>query len=92
MRTEKRRATEYCGPERRRNRRRRVLHSATICCKDGLTIDCQIREISSDGGIVQLASGFGVPDRFELTSDVFDGRKAVRVLRRDIRMMAFVFE
>lgn len=51
--------------ENREDRRRRVLRAGTIEF-DGGAIDCTVRNLSSTGAMLQVASPVGIPEKFTL--------------------------
>ena len=59
--------------ERRATIRHRTLKGGRIALNDGFsTISCTVRNLSTDGALLRLASVVGVPDQFQLVMD--DGR------------------
>lgn len=60
-------------PQRRSQRRQRVLKGGTIIFNGGnSTIDCVVRDLSETGARLRVESVIGVPNEFELR--VSDGR------------------
>lgn len=54
-------------PERRRERRQRVLKGALVIFgKHTQVFDCLVRNLSSEGAKLSLESTVGVPDEFEV--------------------------
>lgn len=67
--------------ERRQAARQRTLKGARIVFNDGFsTIDCQVRNLSTIGALLRVASAIGIPDRFTLRFD--DGRSFSCVVAR----------
>jgi len=59
--------------ERRATVRHRTLKGGRIALNDGFsTINCTVRNLSTSGALLRLASVVGVPDQFQLVMD--DGR------------------
>jgi PilZ domain len=52
--------------ENRKVRRQRVLKAGTISFNHGAGIDCTIRNLSSAGACLEVASPLGIPDEFIL--------------------------
>jgi len=65
--------------ERRRHPRARTLKSARILLNHHHSvIDCTVRNLSSTGACLNVASTLGIPDRFDV---IFDCDKSVRPCR-----------
>ena len=62
----KRQANGFCGVERRRAARRQVDRPAHIMFADSRMIGCYVRDVSSTGALLELASTFGLSDAFVL--------------------------
>jgi hypothetical protein len=56
--------------DRRNERRQRVLKRGRIVFNGGYAVfDCTVRNLSSQGALLELASLLGVPNQFELITD-----------------------
>jgi hypothetical protein len=55
--------------ERRRVQRTKAFNAAKLILAGCLTVDGIVRDFSSDGACLQLASTVGIPDEFDLTFD-----------------------
>ncbi|MGB8817034.1 MAG: PilZ domain-containing protein [Rhizobiaceae bacterium] len=59
--------TGYAGEERRGEHRRRILKGAVLQFNNGFgSLECVLRNLSSDGARVSMAQTTGVPTRFKL--------------------------
>ena len=56
----------FAMDERRNNQRQRVLKAGTITFNHGAGIDCTVRNLSSAGACLDVASPLGIPDDFIL--------------------------
>jgi len=52
--------------ERRSMARHRVLKGGSISFGHGASIDCQVRNISKTGALLEVETSIGVPDQFTL--------------------------
>lgn len=78
--------------ERRRVARRRVVKSGRIIFNRGRsTVDCIVRNLSSRGARLEVASVVGIPDAFFLS--VPDaGTQACRVVWRRLKELGVAFD
>ena len=59
--------TGYHGDERRAEHRRRILQGALLQFNNGFgSLECVLRDLSSDGARISMAQTTGVPTRFKL--------------------------
>lgn len=57
----------YSGDERRGEHRRRILKGALLQFNNGFgSLECVLRDLSSDGARISMAQTTGVPTRFKL--------------------------
>jgi hypothetical protein len=57
----------YHGDERRGEHRRRILKGALLQFNNGFgSLECVLRDLSSDGARISMAQTTGVPTRFKL--------------------------
>lgn len=57
----------YAGDERRGEHRRRILKGALLQFNNGFgSLECVLRDLSSDGARISMAQTTGVPTRFKL--------------------------
>jgi hypothetical protein len=79
-------------PNRRRERRIRVLKRADIVFNHGFAVfECQIRNLSSGGAMIEMANVLGVPARFELRIGAARARRACSVRWRTHTQMGVAF-
>lgn len=58
------------GQENRREHRTRVLKSARIVFNGGYSAyDCRVKNLSSDGALLQMPSMLGIPSHFDMVMD-----------------------
>jgi hypothetical protein len=77
--------------ERRHDQRHRTLKGARIAFNAGQsTIDCTVRNISSQGARLQVASVVGVPNTFDLVTDSGE-TKPCRVAWRSLKELGVEF-
>ncbi len=73
--------------ERRRKARRHVLKGARISFKGHFTaIDCTVRNLSSAGASLNVASPIGIPDTFDLVLDDASVRPCLVTWRKATRI------
>jgi hypothetical protein len=78
--------------DKRRVARRRILKSGRIVFNRGRsTIDCTVRNISSRGARLEVASVVGIPDAFFLAMPDA-GTQACRVVWRRLKELGVAFE
>jgi hypothetical protein len=59
--------TSYAGDERRGEHRRRILKGALLQFNNGFgSLECVLRDLSSDGARISMGQTAGVPTRFKL--------------------------
>jgi PilZ domain len=60
--------SDYHGDERRGEHRRRILKGALLQFNNGFgSLECVLRDLSSDGARISMAQTTGVPTRFKLS-------------------------
>ena len=77
--------------EKRTVPRRRVLKSGTLAFGDG-RIDCIVRNLSSSGAGLDLASPFGLPSSFMLTIETDRLKRRCRPVWLSERRIGVAFE
>jgi hypothetical protein len=78
------------APDGRRERRMRVLKSASIVFNGGYSVyDCRVKNVSDGGALLELASLVGIPSRFDITLDGV--RHSCSVMWRTDRLMGVAF-
>lgn len=78
--------------ERRYSPRHRVLKAASIEFGAGAAIDCTVRNLSSTGAALDVASPVGIPSTFDLLIPADHGRHHCRIAWRKERRIGVVFE
>lgn len=77
--------------ENRSEIRRRTLKSARIVFNAGRsTIDCKVRNLSSQGARLEVVSVVGIPNTFDLRL-TGDGLQACRVIWRTLKELGVEF-
>jgi PilZ domain len=77
--------------ERRKIQRHRVLKAGRIGFNRAAGIDCRVRNLSSAGACLDVASHFGIPEYFMLVIDSDRVRQACRVIWRSGNRMGVEF-
>jgi hypothetical protein len=81
------------GPENRRERRMRVLKTARIVFNGGYTVyDCRVKNLSTNGALLELANVLGIPKNFEISLDGTSARRPCTVMWRTDRLMGVSFD
>jgi hypothetical protein len=78
--------------ERRTSQRNRVLKAATISFNQGGGIDCTVRNLSTTGASLEVASLFGIPDDFILTIRGDHVQHPCRVVWRKQKRLGVIFK
>jgi hypothetical protein len=79
--------------EKRRQPRTRTLKKARIVFNDGRSaIDCVVRNLSSNGAMLELPSLLGVPETFELHIESEGTRHAARTIWKGNGKMGVEFQ
>ena len=79
-------STDYNGVEKRAEHRRRVLKGGTLHFNKGYSsLECIIRDLSSNGARVQMGETFGVPSRFTISISGEDTRIEAAIRWRNSR-------
>ena len=77
--------------DRRETPRRRTLLQGHIELAGGGVIDCVIRNLSTGGACLRVASVMGIPDAFVLTFGPDNDRRQVRVTWRRVTELGVAF-
>jgi PilZ domain-containing protein len=75
----------------RNSKRQRTLKGGRIAFGYGAAIDCTIRNISSSGARLLVASPVGIPDQFELFILSEDSKRPCRVVWRSATQIGVAF-
>jgi hypothetical protein len=77
--------------DRRKAKRQRAFKSAKIAFGQGAAIDCMVRNESSDGACLEVASPIGVPSTFDLVLDRDHSKRSCRVIWISERKIGVAF-
>jgi hypothetical protein len=81
------------GPDKRRERRMRVLKSARIVFNGGYSAyDCRVKNLSERGALLQMPSLLGIPTHFEIDIDKSNKLRPCTVMWRSDTMMGVAFD
>jgi hypothetical protein len=79
--------------EHRRASRQRALKGAQILLNQGASvIDCIVRDVSSTGARLKVASQLGIPEQFTLVVGLDDTRRQCRIAWRRADDIGVEFE
>jgi hypothetical protein len=81
---------ELCFVEKRANSRQRVLKGGMILFGDG-GVDCTIRNLSTNGAMLNVATPVGLPDEFTLLVQKTAQQQSCRVIWRSEKQIGVVF-
>ena len=77
--------------DKRASTRNRVLRPGTIQL-DGGVINCMVRNLSSTGAMLDVASAVGIPEHFTLVLRIEGHRTLCRTVWRKEKRIGVVFE
>lgn len=78
--------------ERRAMPRLRVLKAGTIAFNHGAGLSCRVRNLSTAGACLEVASPMGIPDSFVLAIDGEPALRPSRVVWRKENRIGVAFE
>ncbi len=78
--------------ERRAVQRTRVLRNARIILDRSPMISCTVKDLSSRGACLSVASTYRLPDSFELTFEHGRSRRSCRVIWRTQDKLGVAFD
>jgi PilZ domain len=85
-------AAIYNGPEKRVEHRRKMLKGGTVYFNKGYSsLECVLRDVSSNGARIQMGETFGMPSRVLLSISGEDGRVEASVRWRNSRNVGLSF-
>ena len=71
--------------------RRKVLKAGSIILANGGTIGCMIRNLSTTGASVEVASPIGIPDEFSLMIEMEHRKRPCKVVWRKEKRIGVSF-
>lgn len=77
--------------DKRTSPRQRMLKTGAIEFGGG-SIDCTVRNVSTTGALLEIASPLGIPERFTLLFKLDRTRRPCRVVWRREQRMGVLFE
>ncbi len=77
--------------ERRKISRRRTLKAGSITFNRAGGIDCQVRNLSPAGALLEVASQVGIPEEFVLVIESDGLRQSCRVIWRTATRLGVTF-
>jgi hypothetical protein len=78
-------------PERRKATRHRTLKAGSITFNRAGGIDCRVRNLSTTGACLEVASQVGIPDEFALVIEVDRLKQACKVTWRTATRLGVEF-
>jgi PilZ domain len=85
-------AAIYNGVEKRAEHRRKMLKGGTVYFNKGYSsLECVLRDVSSNGARIQMGETFGMPSRVLLSISGEEGRVEASVRWRNSRNIGLSF-
>jgi len=78
--------------EHRKDQRHRTLKAGSITFNRAGGIDCRVRNLSSGGACLEVASQIGIPDDFVLVIESDHLRQACHVMWRSAMRLGVAFQ
>ena len=84
-------ATEDVMNERRKIQRHRTLKAGSITFNNDAGVDCRVRNLSSVGACLEVASQIGIPDEFVLVVEIDHVKAPCHVIWRTATRLGVEF-